>query len=74
MTIQTKLNILRQCESFERVYLESDLDPGDDKTPGWTAGILWNENNGGTFYAVWQPTVNEAVSMLYDDFINDRVD
>lgn len=63
-----ELQLLRQLFT-KQVGVETDVDPDDDKTPGWTAMVYLEDH----FRAVWMPTPAEAVHRLFEILIEEKV-
>lgn len=70
------LRSLAKNDNFQRVYIETDVDPEDDKTPGWTAGVLFSDelepDGVGTFLGLFAETPVQALSLLVERLVEEE--
>lgn len=51
---------------FDRIFIETDVDPEDDITPGWCASVLFNVEHGETYLGSFNKEPLNAVLGLID--------
>ena len=66
-----KLQSLAKLSQFTRVTLETDVDPEDEETFGWTALVLIDEfePDESEFLEHWAMTPENAVDGLIEDLL-----
>ena len=56
-------------DRFERIAVETDVDPEDEVTFGWSALVLLKDDDGGTFIGRYDTTPLKALEGLIEDLI-----
>jgi hypothetical protein len=71
--VEETLKKLSKVTAFDRVYLETDVDPEDESTPGWTAGVRIDESemepDGIGFIGFYSENPSNAVEGLVGELL-----
>lgn len=58
-------------DRFDRISVETDVDPEDDVTPGWMAVVRFKDIDGGHFLGCFDTIPSKAMEALIDELIDE---